>query len=203
MFGEFNLENWPVVYFKFNSNEINDELFEEYKKYYLNLLVKCKRNDEKMILICDLNYLNMNENFPLKYIMKQSQFSKETYKFNKEYVKCICILCKSKNFKTILNMYFGLAKPAAPFKLCRTNEKANLFIKDKAKIDFDISIYNQEISINCEVEEEDNDSSITNPNNEYNNEENNDENENTFDIETYEKEIYEKETYEKESNCVK
>lgn len=55
-----------------------------------------------------------------------------------------------------------LYKTAAPFKLCRSIEKANIFIKDKTNLNFDISIfYNNEtinyINDNNEVDDEDSD----------------------------------------------
>ena len=55
MIADFNLENWPIVYLKLNNNDINENSFEEYKKYYLGLLIRCKNNNEKMVLICNLN----------------------------------------------------------------------------------------------------------------------------------------------------
>lgn len=155
MIGNFNVEFWPVVYLKVNNTtEITDDIFDEYKKKYLSLLVNCKRSGEKMSVIFDLNNFNNTENIPLKYIMRQVQFNKQIYKFNKEYLRGICILCKSKTFKNIVNMYFSFSKPAAPFKLCRSNEKANLFLKDKCNINFDISIFNKnDLNVN-DIEEE-------------------------------------------------
>tara|TARA_A100001015_G_C14492988_1_gene519976 strand:- start:38 stop:391 length:354 start_codon:yes stop_codon:yes gene_type:complete len=111
----FNEENWPVVYFYIGNNEINDELFESYKINYLNLLLKCKRKKEKMILISDLNTDN---NLPIKYVMKQAMFNRKINNFNKLYVAAVCIYCKNSSFKNILNMYFTLTKPASPYKLC-------------------------------------------------------------------------------------
>ena len=52
---KFNEDNWPVVYFYLGKEEINEELFESYKVNYLNLLIKCKKEKKKMILISDLN----------------------------------------------------------------------------------------------------------------------------------------------------
>ena len=148
----FNTEQWPVVYFKSGNVQINDENFYEYKKSYLQLLVKCKRNNEKMILICDLNSFNNDtEVLPIKYFMKHSNFNKEMYDFNKKYLKCVCILCKNKNIKTMLNLYFSISKPASPYKLCRSIEKANLFINEKGDINFDISIF----LINCDINDTD------------------------------------------------
>ena len=151
----FNTEFWPVVYLKVDNNiELTDELFDEYKKKYLSLLVSCKRLGDKIALIFDLNNYNNIENIPVKYIMKQVQFNKEIYKFNKEYLRGICILCKSKTFKNILNMYFAFSKPAAPFKLCRNNEKANIFLQDKCKVNFNVYIFNKSNTISIDVEEE-------------------------------------------------
>ena len=139
----FNVDRWPIVYLKaISGNSITDDSFESYKKMYLELLVKAKKNNEKMILICNLN---TSGNLPLKYIMKQAQFNKEIYKFNKEYVKCVCILCKDKSFKNILNLYFSVAKPAAPYKLCRSIEKANKFLLDSFKINFDVNVFEKDV----------------------------------------------------------
>ena len=146
MIGEFNLDHWPIVYFKLNGLNINEDSYEEYKKYYLNLLVRCKRNNEKMTLICDLNHLNNVANMPLKYVIKQSQFNKEVYEHNKNYLKCVCILCKNKSFKNIINLYFSFAKPAAPFKLCRCIDKANIYISTICNIKFDIKIFDKNLS---------------------------------------------------------
>lgn len=159
----FNTEFWPVVYLKVDNNiELTDELFDEYKKKYLSLLVSCKRLGDKIALIFDLNNYNNIENIPVKYIMKQVQFNKEIYKFNKEYLRGICILCKNKTFKNILNMYFAFSKPAAPFKLCRSNEKANIFLQDKCKVNFDVSIFNKSDTIGIDVEEEEEENEYSN-----------------------------------------
>lgn len=170
MIGNFNTEFWPVVYLKVdNTSEMTDEIFDEYKKKYLSLLVNCKRANEKIAIIFDLNNFNNTENLPVKYIMKQVQFNKEVYKFNKEYLRGICILCKSKTFKNMLNMYFTFSKPAAPFKLCRSNEKANIFLKDKCKVNFDVFIFNKNDIIDVEEEEETEHSNIYEEDNESNN----------------------------------
>ena len=184
MNNDFNLEKWPVVYLKVDNNKLNEEYFDEYKKNYLNLLIKCKRNNEKMILICDLNELSINENFYMKFIMKQAQFTKDIYKFNKLYLTCVCILCKNKSFKNILNIFFTIVKQASPYKLCRSSEKANLYLKEKYNIDFDVNIYLKNID-NNEYFEEDNEinEEYFDENNEYNNIEN--ENEIKDDIENF------------------
>ena len=77
---------------------------------------------------------------PPEYIMKQSYFNREIYKFNKDYVKTVCILCNDKNLKNILNLYFSVNKPAAPYKLCRSFDKINKYLNQNFKINFDSNI---------------------------------------------------------------
>jgi hypothetical protein len=133
MIDGFDLTNWPIVYFSNKNNCMNDQYFEVFKESYLNLLVQCKRNKEKIILICDLNNLNENSS-SLKYLMKFAQFNKSIYKFNKEFIKGVCLLSTNKCLKDLLNIYFSVAKPACPVKICRSKEKAIKFLKDKCDV---------------------------------------------------------------------
>jgi len=151
MTAEFNLDNWPIAYIRLSSCEITDESFDEYKRNYLNMLIKCKNQKDKIVVICDLNYA---QSMPLNYIMKQSQFNKEVEKHNKEYVTCVCIMCKNKAFKNMLNLYFSMSKPASPFKIFRSNEKANKYINDKFNIKFDVNKLYDKKDLNEDVEEE-------------------------------------------------
>jgi len=137
----FNTKEWPIIYLKSYNNYINDDLFELYKKQYLSLLIKCKNNKEKIILICDLTTLNNCENLPLNYIMKHANFNKEIYKYNKEYVKAVCILCSNSSLKNILNLYFTISKPASPYKIFKNNDKINKYLMDNFNIEFNISIF--------------------------------------------------------------
>lgn len=190
MINNFNLDHWPIVYFYSNNIKLDDESFNAYKESYLSLLVKCKKNKEKMLLICNLNNNNNIDNISIKYIMKLSQFNKEIYKFNKEYLIGVCIICNSKSFKNILNLYFTVSKPAAPYKLCRNIEKANIFIKEKCNINFDLNIYKNNTNEFINHEEIENEESEENEGI-YNEEniENNDNLENEDDIENLNIEI--------------
>lgn len=160
MIANFNLNNWPIVYFKLSGDAICEDSFEEYKKYYLNLLIKSKNENVKIILICNLNN---SGNLPLNYVMKQAQFNKEIYKFNKEYVKCVCILCKDRSFKNILNLYFTVSKPAAPYKLCRSFSKINKYLNEKFAVTFDTNIFDE--NFNNDIEEEEEEELTETPNN--------------------------------------
>jgi len=140
MIDGFNLTNWPIVYFSNNNNHtvMDDAQFEELKEYYLNLLVKCKRNKEKITLIFNLN--NLCESNPsIKYVMKFAQFSKSIYKYNKEYVSGVCLLSKNKYLKDLLNIYFTVTKPACPVKICRSKEKASKFFKDNLNMNINLN----------------------------------------------------------------
>jgi hypothetical protein len=159
MIADFNTSYWPITHVKFNSNELNDESFEEYKKYYLTLLVKCKKENEKMYVIFDLNSA---KDLPMNYIMKQIQFNKEIEKFNKEYVKLASIMCKNKAFKNILNLYFSMSNKGAPFKIFRSFEKMNLYFDENFKIKFDFNLFedknsNLELNNGSEIDEEEED----------------------------------------------
>ena len=184
MISNFNLDNWPVVYFKSSGNSIDDESFEEYKKYYLNLLIKCKKNNEKMILICNLNKLT---SYPLEFIVKQAEFSKKIFKFNEEYVKCVCILCKDKNFKNVLNLLLTFVKPSSPYKLCRSYDKVDKYLLNNFNIIFKSNIFDETIKNDLVFEEVDED----NEDNEFNCEDN---------YENQSEDFLEKE-YEEKINC--
>jgi hypothetical protein len=170
MISNFNLDYWPIVYFKSPGNTIDDESFEEYKKYYLNLLIKCKNNNEKMILICNLNKLT---SYPIEFIAKQAEFSKQIFKFNKEYVKCVCILCKDKSFKNILNLFFTFVKPATSYKLCRSFDKVNKYLFQKFNVTFKSNIFEETIKNDLVFDDEDNEENEDNEDDE-NNEDNED-----------------------------
>jgi hypothetical protein len=150
MISNFNLDYWPFVFFK-SSGDLKDDSFEEYKKNYLNLLIKCKNNNEKMILIYNLNNIT---SYPIEYIAKQAEFNKQIFKFNKEYIKCVCILSKDTNFKNILNLFFTFIKPSSPYKLCRTFDKINKYLLEKFNISFKTNIFDDTIKNNLVFDED-------------------------------------------------
>ena len=123
----FNTKYWPLVYFYIDDNGMNENDFEEYKKKYLKILLKCKKEKTKIILISDLNNQNKLE---MKYVVKQAYFNSKIEKFNKLYVKIVCVYLFNNSFKKILNMYFSICKPYCPYKICHNFELINNFIKD-------------------------------------------------------------------------
>ena len=135
---KFNVNYWPIVHFKLIGN-INDENFEEYKVYYLNLLIKCKKHKEKIILIADLN---SNYEMPMKYIFKLALFNKKLFKFNKLYLNAVLIFSQSKSFKNLLKVYLSMITPSSPYKLCSSFEKINLYLTNNLNINFDVNIFN-------------------------------------------------------------
>jgi hypothetical protein len=135
---KFNINYWPIVHFKLIGN-INDENFEIYKVYYLNLLIKCKKNKEKIILIADLN---SNYDMPMKYIFKLALFNKKLFKFNKLYLNAVLIFSQSNSFKNLLKVYLSMITPSSPYKLCSSFEKINLYLTNNLNINFDVNIFN-------------------------------------------------------------
>jgi hypothetical protein len=135
---KFNVNYWPIVHFKLIGN-INDENFETYKLYYLNLLIKCKKNKEKIILIADLN---SNYDMPMKYIFKLALFNKKLFKFNKLYLNAVLIFSQSQSFKNLLKVYLSMITPSSPYKLCSSFEKINLYLTNNLNINFDANIFN-------------------------------------------------------------
>lgn len=123
---QFNTKYWPIVYFFIDNEKMNDEIFEEYKKTYLTILLKCKKNKEKIILISDLNNQG---NLPMKYVMKQAYFNNKIHKFNELYVELVCVYLNKSNFKKILDIYFSICTPCCPYKVCESYDQINDFLK--------------------------------------------------------------------------
>jgi hypothetical protein len=92
--------------------------------------------------------------------MKHANFNKEIYKFNKEYVSAVCILCNNSSLKNILNLYFTVSKPASPYKIFKTYDKANKYLLESFNINFDITIY-QRNNLDNEDESSDENSDIS------------------------------------------
>jgi len=116
---QFNTKHWPIVYFFIDNEKMTDEVFEEYKRTYLTILLKCKKENKKIILISDLNN---QDNLPLKYVMKQAYFNNKIHKFNQAYVDLVCVYLNNNSFKRILDIYFSI-------------------LKEKMNLDFDTHVY--------------------------------------------------------------
>ena len=131
----FHTEKWPIVYFKVNINNMTDELFEDYKRKYVSLLLQAKREGVKIILVCDL--LTCFDSFPTdsKYINEQYKFNQEIEKHNRDFVRCICILCKSSVLKNMLNLYFSMTRPVTPYKICKNFQKGEVYLKENYGIE--------------------------------------------------------------------
>lgn len=162
---ELNTEHWPIVYFRSVNKIMNDELFEEYQKIYLNLLIKCKKNNKKMILITDLTNNSNDNNIPIKYLIKQVQFSNKIYEFNKKYLECVVILCKNKSFKNLIKLVISLLKQPSPHKICTNYAKANLYLLEKFNINFNIQNFNKEKDLNIDEEESEDNNDLNSINN--------------------------------------
>jgi len=143
----------PFVFIEFHNISVNDENFEEYKKEYLELLVTCKRNNDKIYLIIDVNQLPA---LPIPYLVKQTELNKQLFNHHQKYLHCAYIYCKSKIFKKMIEFHLFIEKNAVPVKICRSVEKLNYHIEQNFNVTFDFSLYvsnfNSNTSIECESE---------------------------------------------------
>lgn len=149
-----NVSQWPFVYVKFHNIPINDLIFENYTKNYLQLLIKCKKNKEKIYVIIDINEF---ESLPIPYLLKQAQFNKKIFKYNQRHLHCAYIYCKNKVFKKIIKTFMMIEKPAVPLRIVRSLTKLNKSIFDNYNIHFDSNnFFNDNLIENSEQNNEEN-----------------------------------------------
>ncbi len=162
-----NLEHKPFVYIQFKNIQINDEIFENYTRKYLELLISCKKNKEKIYVIIDINEF---ESLPLPYLLKQAQFNRKIFQYNQKYLHCAYIYCKNKVFKKMIKMFMMVEKPAVPMRIIRSITKLNNSILENYKINFDCHLFLNKIkNIKEDLNNNDNENDEDIDNNEYNN----------------------------------
>jgi len=152
MFFNTILTHWPVIYLEYDSSvEITDNDFDEYKKKYMEILVRCKAEKTQVYIICNIG--NASE-LPMKYVMKQQKLNEELFDYNKLYIKCVCVLVSSMIMKNILKLYFCCSKVASPYKITQSYEKINKYLIQKMNYTFDISVFDSSIVNYTNIEEE-------------------------------------------------
>jgi hypothetical protein len=151
----FNTKYWPLVYFYIDNNRMTKNDFEEYKKTYLKILLKCKKENTKIILISDLNN---QKKLSIKYMLKQAKFNLEIEQINKKYVQIACVLLNGKSF--LLNLYFSISKPYCPYKICKSYDTVNSFIKEKTYNDYDSNVFSNLIQDISNLNNDENDYNI-------------------------------------------
>lgn len=152
MFFKKSILYWPIVYIEYDSSvEITDEDFEEYKRQYTELLVKCKTEKTQMYVICNIGKAS---ELPMKYVAKQQKLNDELFDYNKLYIKCVCVLVNSVIMKNILKLYFCCSRVASPYKITQNYIKINKYLKEKMSYPFDISVFHSEINKYTNIEEE-------------------------------------------------
>ena len=152
MFFQKSLAYWPVVYIEYDSSvEITDEDFEEYKRQYTELLVRCKTEKTQIYVICNIGKAL---ELPMKYVAKQKNFNEEMFNYNKLYIKCVCVLVNSVIMKNILKLYFCCSRIASPYKITQNYTKINKYLREKMNYTFDISVFHSEINKYENIEEE-------------------------------------------------
>jgi hypothetical protein len=135
----FNLEYWPIIYVKNNNATLTDEILEEYQKDFLKILIRCKTNKEKIVLLIDIYN---KSNVQMNYMSKISQFHQRTEEYNKKYIDHIYILCESKFLKTMISMFLTNENPVAPCKVIRSLSKLrHAFHHNHSKDIKDLEVY--------------------------------------------------------------
>ena len=135
----FNLDNWPLIYVKNKIGYLNDELIEEYQKDFLKILIRCKNNKEKIILLMDIYE---KSNVQMNYIQTFVNFHKKTEDYNKIYIEYIYILCESKILKNLLSMFISTDNTIIPCKIIRSLSKLReSFLNNHSKSIEDFGIY--------------------------------------------------------------
>ncbi len=131
-------EHRPFVYIKFRGDlEITDENFEEYKKEYLELLMTCKQNHDKIIPIIDVSSLHL---LSTKYITKQMEFNKQIFSLHQKFLHFAIIYTESKTMKNLIKMNMFVEKTAVPVFICRSINKINNIIRQNFNVEFDSSL---------------------------------------------------------------
>jgi hypothetical protein len=135
----FNVDNWPLIYVKNKVGYLNDELIEEYQKDFLKILIRCKNNKEKIILLMDIYE---KSNVQMNYIQTFISFHKKTEDYNRIYIEHIYILCESKILKNILSMFISNENTIIPCKIIRSLSKLReSFLNNHSKSIEDFGIY--------------------------------------------------------------
>ncbi len=128
----------PFIYIKFRGDiEITDENFEEYKKEYLELLMTCKQNQDKIIPIIDVSAINILSG---KYMTKQMEFNKQLFKLHEKYLHFAIIYTESKVLKNLIKINMFVERTAVPVHICRSISKINKIIEQNYGENFDSSV---------------------------------------------------------------
>ena len=129
---KFNYHHRPFIYLQFQDIPITDENFEEYKREYLELLLTCKKQKDKIIPIIDINFLPI---LPIPYMMKQTQMNKELFQIHKKYLYRVYIYCKNRIFQEMIQMYMFVEKTAVPIHICNSFQNIDASIlKEEERI---------------------------------------------------------------------
>ncbi len=142
----FHMEKYPVVYIQLCQPTMTNEVYEEYQKRYLQLLLECKMKNEKISVIYDVKTdikedlfesVSVAESSNLgrfPYMMKQMQFMKQIADHQKAYVNCVIIICENFHIRNILKMMSTIMSKPCPFKISSGLEKSCKYLKNNFNI---------------------------------------------------------------------
>ena len=119
---------WPIVKIKYKDIVLNDEIFEDYKLQFLNILKKCKDLNQKCLLIIDL--LDMKK-IPMKYMMRQKKFHNQIIDHTVKYIQNIFIVLKHNALRNILSIFVKMSKKKQTFYFLKELQEAYDIIENK------------------------------------------------------------------------
>ncbi len=135
MFAKFMVSEFPIVYISINSDYFNDENFEYYKSSFLHLLLRAKREKQKMILLLDLFECD-GATFKMENILKQGAFYKSVMDYALLYVQHVYILSNRNDLHVLIKIFKTFGKSLVPYKVVRDTEKIeqNIYKKYGEKV---------------------------------------------------------------------
>lgn len=115
MFYEYNYDNFPIIFVKFNGSISSENDFDNFLKEWLLIY----HDSKDFTFIFDTRDM---KNINIKYAIKLTLFIKKLRKQPYQYLQKSLILVNDKNIKRLLDFVFTLQSPVSPVYLWLTDE---------------------------------------------------------------------------------
>ena len=142
-FAKFYVKEFPLVYLTINSNYFSDENFEYYKSSFLNVLLRAKKEKQKVIILLDLFECD-GATFDMSNILKQASFYKSVMEHSKTYVQHVYILSNRNDLHFFVKIFRTFGKTDVPYKIVRNLDKIKKNIYKKYEETVDLTPFTKE-----------------------------------------------------------
>ncbi len=143
MFSQFILNDFPLVYMKIKSDELNDENLALYQNSFINILLKSKIEKQRIIILLDLFQCD-NSSFNISNIIKQASFYKSIMKYTTLYVQHVYILSNRNDLSFFIKIFKKFGKSNVPYKVVKNTEKIEQNIYKKYNVKTQLSQFKSE-----------------------------------------------------------